>query len=111
MPGTARVLAGRLVRVLAAVAADPGVRVRGVEVLEAAERAQLVGGWNDTAREVPAVTVPGLFAAQAGRCAGCGGGGVRGRGGDVRGSWMRRRGGWRGCWRGTGRGRSGWWRW
>ena len=65
--GTARLIAGRLVRVLAGVAADPGVRVRGVEVLEAAERAQLVWGWNETAREVPPVTAAGLVAAQAGR--------------------------------------------
>ena len=41
--------------------------MRGVEVLEAAERAQLVWGWNETAREVPPVTAAGLVAAQAGR--------------------------------------------
>ena len=35
-------IAGRFGRVLAAVAADPGVRLRQVQVLDAAERAQLV---------------------------------------------------------------------
>ena len=43
---TARVIAGRFARVLAAVAADPGARLRQVEVLGEAERAQLVTGWN-----------------------------------------------------------------
>ena len=36
-------------------------------MLEAAERRQVVSGWNGTAREVPAATLPGLFAAQAAR--------------------------------------------
>ena len=40
--GTAEAIAGRLVRVLEQVAADPGVRVSQVEVLDAAERRQLV---------------------------------------------------------------------
>ena len=54
-------------RVLAAVAADPGVRLRQVEVLDAAERAELVAGWNDTAAAVPAGSVAELVAAQAAR--------------------------------------------
>ena len=66
-PDSAAVLAGRLVRVLAAVAADPGARVHQVAVLDAAERDQLLAGWNGTARDVPPVTLPELFAAQAGR--------------------------------------------
>ena len=41
---TAEVIAGRLVRVLAAVAADPGCRLRQVEVLDAAERDAAAGG-------------------------------------------------------------------
>ena len=60
-------LAGRLVRVLAAVAADPGVAVSGVEVLDAAEREQVLAGWNGTAREVPPVPVADLVAAQVAR--------------------------------------------
>ena len=65
--GTVAVIAGRLVRVLAAVAADPGLRVSQVQVLEAAERDQLVAGWNDTAADVPPGMVPELVAGQAAR--------------------------------------------
>jgi amino acid adenylation domain-containing protein len=66
-PETAGLIAERLVRVLAAVAADPQARVHQVPVLDAAEREQVLARWNDTARPVPAVTLPGLFEAQAGR--------------------------------------------
>jgi non-ribosomal peptide synthetase component F len=64
---TARAIGGRFARVLATVAADPGVRPRQVPVLEAAERAQLITGWNDTAAEVRAGSLPELIAAQAAR--------------------------------------------
>ncbi|MEU8779975.1 condensation domain-containing protein, partial [Streptomyces sp. NPDC048606] len=43
-------LAGRLVALLDAVAADPGVRVSRVEVMGEAERELVLHGWNDTAR-------------------------------------------------------------
>ena len=66
-PQTAQDLAGRLVRVLTAVAADPGIRAGQVEVVSPAERQLLLGRWNDTAAGVPAVTLPELFAAQAAR--------------------------------------------
>ncbi|MGH3234570.1 MAG: condensation domain-containing protein, partial [Streptosporangiaceae bacterium] len=65
--GTAEALAARLVRVLEQVAADPGRRVSQVDILGAAERRQVLAGWNDTARPVPAATLPELFRAQAGR--------------------------------------------
>ncbi|WP_328333338.1 amino acid adenylation domain-containing protein [Kribbella sp. NBC_00382] len=48
---TAQGLADRLVRVLAAVAADPAVRVDEIELLSAAERETILNGWNDTAVE------------------------------------------------------------
>ena len=65
--GTVEVVAGRLVRVLEAVAADPGLRVSQVEVLEPAERHQLLAGWNDTAVDLPPGSVPELFGGQAAR--------------------------------------------
>ena len=50
---TARVIAARFTRVLAAVAADPQVRLHQVRVLDEAERAQVVAGWNDTGGGCP----------------------------------------------------------
>ncbi|MEU8068968.1 amino acid adenylation domain-containing protein [Micromonospora sp. NPDC049151] len=64
---TAQALAERLVRLLGQVAADPGQRVSGVELLSAAERELVVSRWNDTARDVPGVVLPELFVAQAAR--------------------------------------------
>ena len=54
-------------RVLAAVAAGPRARLHEVAVLEPAERAQVVAGWNDTAAAVPDALAPELIAAQAAR--------------------------------------------
>ena len=45
----------------------PATPLYQVAVLEPAERAQLLAGWNDTAAPVPAASVPELIAAQAGR--------------------------------------------
>ena len=64
---TVRQIASRLVRVLQVAAADPQVRVRTVEILEPAERAQLVSEWNDTVRPAPTVMTPELFRVQAAR--------------------------------------------
>ncbi|MFJ4686580.1 amino acid adenylation domain-containing protein [Streptomyces sp. NPDC088789] len=64
---TATHLAGRLARLLDQVAADPDRPVRELDVLAADERAAVLTGWNDTGHDVPAVTLPELFAAQAAR--------------------------------------------
>src|SRR5580692_8919815 len=61
---TAQAFAARLERALAAVAVGPKTRLHQIAVLEPAERAQLITGWNDTAAPVPEATVPELIAAQ-----------------------------------------------
>ena len=66
-PPAARALGERLARVLAAVAADPGIRPYQAQVLDRIEREQLLTGWNDTAAVVPDATLPQLFGVQAGR--------------------------------------------
>ncbi|MEU5365834.1 amino acid adenylation domain-containing protein [Streptomyces sp. NPDC005925] len=54
----------RLVRFLEAVAADPQLPVRAVDVLSAPERRRVLTEWNDTARaDVTPVTFPQLFTA------------------------------------------------
>ncbi|MGZ4434119.1 MAG: amino acid adenylation domain-containing protein, partial [Trebonia sp.] len=58
---TVRVLADRFVRVLDAVAADPRIPVRQVQILGEAERAQL----RPSRRRARPTTLPALFAAQA----------------------------------------------
>ncbi|MGH3125430.1 MAG: condensation domain-containing protein, partial [Streptosporangiaceae bacterium] len=50
------------------VAASPGDCVGRAEVLGEAERGLVLTGWNDTARALPAVTLPSVFEARAGRC-------------------------------------------
>ncbi|MFJ9770755.1 amino acid adenylation domain-containing protein [Kitasatospora sp. NPDC101157] len=52
--------------VLVAAAADPQVRVSGVELLSAADR-RAIEGWNDTGREVSTDTLAALFEAQVER--------------------------------------------
>ncbi|MFF0532461.1 non-ribosomal peptide synthase/polyketide synthase [Nocardia amikacinitolerans] len=60
--------AARLQRVLDAVCADPGVLVGDVDTLSAAERTQLLGTWNATARALdPSATLVSLFEAQVRR--------------------------------------------
>ncbi|MFF2120243.1 amino acid adenylation domain-containing protein [Kitasatospora sp. NPDC058184] len=58
---------GRWVRLLEGLAARPELPVAQVDILTPEERHQLLSGWNDTGRDVPATTVPELFAAQAAR--------------------------------------------
>jgi non-ribosomal peptide synthetase component F len=48
---TAEQLARRFVRVLAAVAADPQIRVSAVKLLDPAERRRALTGWTDTEPE------------------------------------------------------------
>ncbi|MEY9946670.1 non-ribosomal peptide synthase/polyketide synthase [Kitasatospora sp. GAS1066B] len=64
---TAEQLAQRFVRVLTGVLAEPQLPVDRVEVLDDAERHRILTEWNDTAREVPATTLPELFEAQVAR--------------------------------------------
>ncbi|WP_432277954.1 non-ribosomal peptide synthase/polyketide synthase [Nocardia cyriacigeorgica] len=54
----------RYLRVLETVVAEPNTAVRDIEILDDAERATVLSGWNDTAHEVPAATVLELFAEQ-----------------------------------------------
>ncbi|MFD8519481.1 amino acid adenylation domain-containing protein [Streptomyces capillispiralis] len=58
-------VAGHLVALLRAAVADPARPVRDLEILPPAQREQLLTGWNDTRRPVPAATVPELFADRA----------------------------------------------
>src|SRR5205823_6646716 len=49
------------------ITGDPDRTLADLPTLTAAERRQVLVEWNDTARPVPAGTVPGLFAVQARR--------------------------------------------
>jgi mycobactin peptide synthetase MbtF len=62
----ARALPGRLVRVLAQVAADPWIPLGRIDVLDETEREQLAK-WNDTSRPLPSASLAGLFEQQAER--------------------------------------------
>ncbi|MFL1376507.1 amino acid adenylation domain-containing protein, partial [Nocardiopsis protaetiae] len=68
-PDSAERIARRLVRVLAAAAADPGLPVSGIEVLEDEERERLAG-FNATGREITAARPCDALAAWAGRTPG-----------------------------------------
>jgi amino acid adenylation domain-containing protein/non-ribosomal peptide synthase protein (TIGR01720 family) len=69
-PSDAEQMSGRLVRFLAAAAADPRRPVSQISLLDAAERRQLLADWNDTATPLPGLTLAGLFEAQAARTPG-----------------------------------------
>ncbi|HXL95320.1 MAG TPA: amino acid adenylation domain-containing protein, partial [Streptosporangiaceae bacterium] len=60
-------MAGHLQVLLAAIAADPGQLVGGIELATPAERAQVLTGWNATARPLTPATVGDLFTTQARR--------------------------------------------
>jgi non-ribosomal peptide synthetase component F len=51
-------------RLLGTIAADPKESVGRLELLAPQERRQLLLEWNDTARDLPQVTLPALFEAQ-----------------------------------------------
>ncbi|MET7771431.1 amino acid adenylation domain-containing protein, partial [Nocardia sp. NPDC005366] len=54
----------RFLRVLETVAAAPESMVHDIDILDEAERAQVLTGWNRTAHEVPAATLDSMFQAQ-----------------------------------------------
>ncbi|NJP75092.1 non-ribosomal peptide synthetase, partial [Streptomyces sp. C1-2] len=64
---TVQALADRFVRVLDTLTREPHRHVGTVDILDPAERHRLLVGWNDSAREVPAATLPELFQAQVAR--------------------------------------------
>ncbi|MFJ1749547.1 amino acid adenylation domain-containing protein [Streptomyces sp. NPDC088116] len=64
---TAQALAARFVRLLHAVAADPGLPIGDIEILDPDERRQLLHGWNETGGPLPGTLVPGMFEAQVAR--------------------------------------------
>ncbi len=64
---TAAALAGRLVQVLAAVTADPGLPVSQVGLITAAEREVILTRWNESPPAPAVITFPDLFTAQAER--------------------------------------------
>ena len=64
---TAEDLGRQLGRMLEVVASDPDLRISAVDLLDAGERATLLGSWNDTAHDLTATTLPRLFEAQAAR--------------------------------------------
>src|SRR5690606_24915992 len=63
-PTVAR-LGERLSRLVAAVAADPELRVGDIDVVSREERERVVTGFNRTDREVPEETIPEMFRRRA----------------------------------------------
>ncbi|MFD9029538.1 amino acid adenylation domain-containing protein [Streptomyces sp. NPDC059567] len=66
-PESVERIAERLSRVLATLAADPGIRLGEVDVLGEDERVRMLTEWNATEAEVPDATVVELFEAQVAR--------------------------------------------
>ena len=57
----------RLVALLEAVVADPSQPIGRIDLLAPEERRQILFEWNDTARDLPQITLPALFEAQVER--------------------------------------------
>ena len=57
----------RLAALLEAVVADPNQPIGRIDLLAPEERRQILFEWNDTARDLPQVTLPALFEAQVER--------------------------------------------
>jgi amino acid adenylation domain-containing protein/non-ribosomal peptide synthase protein (TIGR01720 family) len=66
-PLAAERFAGHLARVLELVAGNPTVPLGSIDILTMDECDQIVLAWNDTVREVPALSLPELFEAQVAR--------------------------------------------
>ncbi|WNM31447.1 amino acid adenylation domain-containing protein [Streptomyces sp. Li-HN-5-11] len=62
---SSKCIAQRWVRLLASLAANPGLRLSEVDLLDPEERHRVLTEWNDTAAEVADATLPALFEAQA----------------------------------------------
>ena len=60
-------IGSRLVRLLEAAVAAPDRAIGSLDILGADERHTILREWNDTARVIPAASLPELFAAQAAR--------------------------------------------
>jgi amino acid adenylation domain-containing protein len=64
---TIEVLSSRLIRLFEAVVADPMLPVGRIELMDQAERRQVLQAWNDTSCPLPEAALPELFAAQTAR--------------------------------------------
>ncbi|MGH3768373.1 MAG: amino acid adenylation domain-containing protein, partial [Pseudonocardiaceae bacterium] len=64
---TIEALAGRLIRVLDLIIADPRVSVGRIDLLTHDERERLLTTWNNTEQTIPTATLPELFEAQVTR--------------------------------------------
>ncbi len=60
-------IGGRLVRLLTTAVEDPARAIGSLDILSPAERRTILTDWNDTARDIPDITLPELFAEQATR--------------------------------------------
>ncbi|MEW1640364.1 amino acid adenylation domain-containing protein, partial [Streptomyces sp. NPDC093801] len=60
-------IAERFIGFLRSVVADPRQRIGRVDILDAGERRRILTEWNDTARHLPAVTLPELIQGQVAR--------------------------------------------